>query len=161
MLFNIEDGILNEGNSRFRMDAVLTIANDKIFKGYSTSTFDLLYTVRNGKLYPADSRFSLDVLYTFKDGVIYQGDSTFALDALYTLHQGGVYKGNSHIIFDRLFMISGTPSVPEVFALLMALDLLWLGLFNFEAEVLHDLIGEQFFARFFHFRFSSCFVGSF
>ncbi|MDP4828388.1 MAG: hypothetical protein NWR73_11915, partial [Flavobacteriales bacterium] len=61
MLFNIEDGILNEGNSRFRMDAVLTIANEKIFKGYSTSTFDLLYTVRNGKLYPADSRFSLDV----------------------------------------------------------------------------------------------------
>lgn len=124
MEFNIENGILCEGNRSSWADAIFTIENGKIYKGFSSSPFDLLYTFRDNKLYLQDSNFALDVLYTYEQGKIYQGDSTFPLDLLFTIRNEGVYEGNSISIFDRLFVIDGRPKPDDIFAIMMARGLI-------------------------------------
>jgi hypothetical protein len=73
-------------------------------------------------LYPGDSSFRTDILYTFKDGKIYQGNSDMLLDLLYTFKDGYLYDGQGATVFDIRLTIEGTPTVAELFAILLYLE---------------------------------------
>ena len=130
MACHIDNGIVRMGPD-WRGDIKYTIQNNKIFKGYSSSSFDLAYTCREGKLYIGESSFSDAISYTFNKGRIYIGDSGFALDLAYTIrpnpnYRGAlcVYKKDSISPFDIVAFLQGDPTEVEIFALLISISLL-------------------------------------
>jgi hypothetical protein len=124
MVLNIEKGYVMPGTSNMWNDAIFTVRNNQIFRGFSTSPFDVLFTFRNGKLYKLDSMFSSDVLFTFKGGKIYKGDSELSLDQVFTVANGNIYLDRMTSFFDVLWQYDGNPTPAEVFAMLMALELI-------------------------------------
>ena len=130
MACHIENGVVRMGPD-WRGDIKYTVQNNRIFKGYSSSSFDLVYTCREGKLYIGESYFSDAISYTFNKGRIYIGDSDFALDLAYTIrpdpnYRGAlcVYKEDSISPFDIVAFMQGEPTEVEIFALLISLALL-------------------------------------
>ena len=130
-IVNIDGGVVRQGHD-WRGNIVLTVENDRIFQGFSTSSFDLLYTVRDGQLCRGDSYFSEDILYTFREGKVYIGDSNYLLDQVYNLrdeplHHGqvvSVYTEDSGSVFDRVCSIQGPFTEAEWYALMLAQGLL-------------------------------------
>lgn len=130
MACHIENGVVRMGPD-WRGDIKYTVQNNRIFKGYSSSSFDLVYTLREGKLYIGESHFSDAISYTFNEGRIYIGDSDFALDLAYTIRPNpnyrgtlSVYKTDSVSPFDIVAFLQGEPTEVEIFALLISLALL-------------------------------------
>jgi hypothetical protein len=124
MVANIQSGHVNIGMELMWSKALLSVRQDYIYDGFSSSGFDALYVIRDGQLYLGDSQFSNDILYTFRQGKIYRGDSEYMMDQLYTFEQGKLYQGNSTLVFDFLLMFDSEPTLPELFAILLALELL-------------------------------------
>ena len=130
MACHIDNGVVRMGPD-WRGDIQYTVQNDRIFKGYSSSSFDLAYTYREGKFYIGESYFSDAISYTFNEGKIYIGDSDFALDLAYTIRPNPnyrgtlcVYKEDSISPFDIVAFLQGEPTEVEIFALLISLALL-------------------------------------
>lgn len=130
MACHIDNGVVRMGPD-WKGDIQYTVQNDRIFKGYSSSSFDLAYTYREGKLYIGESYFSDAISYTFNKDRIYIGDSDFALDLAYTIRLNPNYKGvlcvykeDSISPFDIVAFLQGEPTEVEIFALLISLALL-------------------------------------
>ena len=124
MLLNVENGYVCPGNFRNWSEALVTVSNEQIFEGFSNSPFNLLYTFKDNKLLVGDSQFSSDVMFTFKDGKIYKGNSDYLLDQLFTYDRGRLYKGAVISVFDIVITIEGTPTIAELFAIMLVLELI-------------------------------------
>jgi len=124
MLLNVDNGYVCPGNRSNWSDALVTVSNEQIFKGFSNSPFDVLYTLKDNKLYVGDSQFSSDVKFTFKDGKIYKGDSDYLLDQLFTYDRGRLYKGTVISVFDIVITIEGSPTIAELFAIMLVLEMI-------------------------------------
>lgn len=132
-LCHYDNGVVREGN-RWSGKILLTLKNEHIFSGYSTSDFDILYSVRDNKLYLGDSHFTDAIAYTYNEseGTIYLGDSNFPLDLAYTIRpdnfkQGvlNVYRDSSISPFDIVACLQGdVPTAIELFSLLLTAELL-------------------------------------
>jgi hypothetical protein len=132
-LCHFENGVIREGNN-WTGKVLLTVQNQHIFSGYSTSDFDILYSVRDNKLYLGDSYFTDAIAYTYveSEGKIYLRDSTFPLDLAYTIRPDNfkrgvinVYKDDSISPFDIVACLQGDiPTAEELFSLLLSADLL-------------------------------------
>lgn len=130
---HFDNGVIREGNN-WTGKILLTVQNQHVFAGYSTSDFDILYSVRDGKLYLGDSFFTDAIAYTYveSEGKIYLGDSTFPLDLAYTIRPDNfkrgvlnVYKDDSISPFDIVACLQGDiPTAEELFSLLLSADLL-------------------------------------
>jgi len=130
---HFDNGVIREGNN-WTGKILLTVQNQHVFAGYSTSDFDILYSVRDGKLYLGGSFFTDAIAYTYveSEGKIYLGDSTFPLDLTYTIRPDNfkrgvlnVYKDDSISPFDIVACLQGDiPTTEELFSLLLSADLL-------------------------------------
>ena len=130
---HFDNGVIREGNN-WTGKILLTVQNQHVFAGYSTSDLDILYSVRDGKLYLGDSFFTDAIAYTYieSEGKIYLGDSTFPLDLAYTIRPDNfkrgvlnVYKDDSISPFDIVACLQGDiPTAEELIALLISADLL-------------------------------------
>ncbi|MBI49041.1 MAG: hypothetical protein CL850_01970 [Crocinitomicaceae bacterium] len=130
MACHIDNGVVIMGPD-WRGEIEYTVQNNRIFKGYSSSSFDIAYAYREGKLYIGESYFSDAISYTFNEGRIYIGDSNFELDLVYTIrpnpnYRGAlcVYKEDSISPFDIVAFLQGEPTEVEIFALLITLRLI-------------------------------------
>jgi hypothetical protein len=124
---HIDRGVLREGSPQRRGKVQLTVSQERIFEGYSTSSFDLIYHVENEQLRRGNSAFSDDILFTLHNGQVFIGDSRFALDLVYTLRPDplnpdltGVFREDSISDFDRVCVLQGRFSTAELFSLLLA-----------------------------------------
>lgn len=124
MVANIQGGHVNLGMELMWSKALLSVKGNYIYDGFSSAGFNALYVERQGKLYLGDSQFSADIIYTFKNGKIYRGDSEYMMDQLFTFDGSKLYQGNSTLVFDFLLMFDGAPTVAELFAVLLVLELL-------------------------------------
>lgn len=127
VICNIHNGQLNLGNSNMWRETKLTVKDQKIFKGFSTSTFDQLYSLQNGHLYLGDSSFSFDIVYTIKSGKVYRGESDMMMDCLFTYDPktNKLYKGDSLFSLDAVLFFQGEAlNDAELFATLLWLELL-------------------------------------
>lgn len=128
-----DNGVIREGNN-WTGKIILTLQNEHIFSGYSTSSFDVMYSVRDNKLYLGDSYFTDAITYTYdeSEGKVYVGDSTFPLDLAYTIRPDNfkrgvlnIYRGDSISPFDIVACLQGDiPTAIELFSLLLTAELL-------------------------------------
>jgi len=123
VLCNVNDGHILPERKMMWSESIVTVTDEGIYKGFSTSHFDILYTYEDGSLYSGDSNFTSDILYTWEDGVIYRGDSTFPLDKVFSYKDGKLYSSEGETVFDVLLTIEGDVSVLELFGILLALEM--------------------------------------
>ncbi len=105
-------------------DAYLTVVGNKIMEGPMGSEFDLLYTFRDNKLYTGQGMYSAQIAYTYMDGKIYRGDSNFELDVIYNVREDVIYAGRQSFATDALYLIEGQYTLPQLFAIMLSLDLM-------------------------------------
>lgn len=124
VIFNILDGELRAKNGSYGQPVLLTIRNNQIFKDRSISLLDVLFTYQNGNLFLGYSDNPYDIAYNFDGEHIYYRDKQYAIDIAFTIYMDGIYGGPTNFVSDVLFTIDGPYSETELFAILLALDLL-------------------------------------
>lgn len=104
--------------------AAYTVSENRIYAGGYENYNKIAFTVDDNMLYSGDSFLNADILYTFDQGRIYKGRSTYALDQVYNITDGVLYKGANQTEFDRLYYLRGGYSLAELYAVLLALELI-------------------------------------
>ena len=127
----ITEQVLHESNGRFFPgysfnfdDALYTVRGPMIMFGPSGSEFDLIYTMRENKLYRGNAMYTSQIAYTFDNGKFYKGDSTFELDVLYNVQNNVIYNGSQSFPPDAIYFIEGQPTLTDLFAILLSLELI-------------------------------------
>jgi len=106
-------------------EALVTVRGNKIMAGPSGSEFDLIFTYQEGKLYRGNAMYTSQIAYTLgPNGKIYEGNSTFELDVLYNVREGVIFNGSHSHPSDAMYFIEGPHNPVDLFAVLVALELI-------------------------------------